>query len=116
MGITIFKFFIWGGISSDIRLDIKFYVEALSPKSMTDVTQCHKNVLNLISVLIKQVLLFAGHTCESAQHKSAYFSNWCVYWCYMGWHSCHSAVMSQAYQLFTHLTYIQVQTGKVANL
>ena len=28
MGITIFKFFIWGGISSDIRLEIMFYGSA----------------------------------------------------------------------------------------
>ena len=28
MGITIFKFFIWGGISSDIRSEIMFYGSA----------------------------------------------------------------------------------------
>ena len=28
MGITIFKNFIWGGISSDIRLEITFYSSA----------------------------------------------------------------------------------------
>ena len=30
MGITIFKFFIWGGISLDIRSEITFYGSALS--------------------------------------------------------------------------------------
>ena len=28
MGITIFKIFIWGGISSDIRSEIRFYGSA----------------------------------------------------------------------------------------
>ena len=28
IGITIFKFFIWGGISSDIRSEIMFYGSA----------------------------------------------------------------------------------------
>ena len=28
MGITIFKIFIWGGISSDLRLEITFYGSA----------------------------------------------------------------------------------------
>ena len=27
-GITVFKIFIWGGISSDIRSEIKFYGDA----------------------------------------------------------------------------------------
>ena len=29
-GITVFKFFIWGGISSDIRSEILFYGDALA--------------------------------------------------------------------------------------
>ena len=28
LGITVFKFFIWGGISSDIRSEILFYGDA----------------------------------------------------------------------------------------
>ena len=27
-GITVFKIFIWGGISSDIRSEIQFYADA----------------------------------------------------------------------------------------
>ena len=30
IGITIFKIFIWGGISSDIRLEIMFYGDTLA--------------------------------------------------------------------------------------
>ena len=54
MEITIFKFFIWGGISSDIRSEIAFYGDAgeISNRISDDIPRKMKNLNTFIPLNI----------------------------------------------------------------
>ena len=55
MGITIFKFVIWGGISSDIRSEIMFYGSALnkiSDRISDDIPPQMKNLNTVIPLVL----------------------------------------------------------------
>ena len=47
MGITIFKIFIWGGISSDIRSKIMFYASACASPKKLNWTLCMRQYTSL---------------------------------------------------------------------
>ena len=61
MGITIFKFFIWGGISSDIRSEILFYGDA-------DLNMRNDWLYGLPAYWLKSLRVmyarYAHHTCK----------------------------------------------------
>ena len=58
-GITVFKFFIWGGISSDIRSEISFYGDAyaISDRISDDIHPQMKN-LNMVIPILMHFLFF----------------------------------------------------------